>query len=192
MARPLSLQAREKILAAASEALLEVGVTGFTVDDVSKRSGVAKTTIYRHFDSSSQLIVTALDSTIAPFPTPNTGSLRTDLRAYCDTTSKMTCNPQLRTMMLELMAAAAQNSELAKTKEAMFYERMTPVRTILELAQARGEISASLDLQQAVELAESPFIAHVMMHPMDPPDDAKMAIMIEFILAGLTGMAVDD
>ncbi|MDH3680234.1 MAG: TetR/AcrR family transcriptional regulator [Acidimicrobiia bacterium] len=191
MARPLSTEAREKILSTAGEILLDTGVSGFTVDEVVRRSGVAKTTIYRHFDTSAQLIVHALDSIVAPFPTPNTGSLRGDLGAYCEITSQITCDARLRLLMLELLAAAAQNPELAKTKRAMFAERMGPVRTIIQLAMARGEISADVDADFATELAEAPFLAHLMIHGLDAPTEAQLDKMIEFVVAGLTGMGSD-
>ncbi|MCP5033936.1 MAG: TetR/AcrR family transcriptional regulator, partial [Actinomycetia bacterium] len=38
MARPLSAEARDKILSAAGEILLDTGVSGFTVDAVVRRS----------------------------------------------------------------------------------------------------------------------------------------------------------
>lgn len=191
MARPLSSEAREKILSTAGEILLDTGVTGFTVDEVARRSGVAKTTIYRHFDSSAQLIVSGLDSIIAPFPTPNTGSLRGDLRSYCEITSQITCNPQLRLLMLELLAAATQNPELAETKRAMFSERMGPVRTIVQLAMARGEIKSEIDPEFAAELAESPFLSDLMINALEAPSHDRMQRMIEFVVAGLTGMEPD-
>ncbi len=188
MPRPLSAEAREKILSSAGAILLDAGVSGFTVDAVVRSSGVAKTTIYRHFDNSAQLIIDALDSVIAPFPTPNTGSLRGDLDAYCQITSQITCDARLRLLMLELMAAAAQNQELAEVKRAMFSERMGPVRTIIQLAMARGEISPDLDPDLAVELAEAPFLAHLMIHAVEPPSDSQLENMIEFVVAGLSGM----
>ena len=57
MGRPLSDEARERMLRAALEVVLEIGVPGFTIDEVARRSGVAKTTIYRHFDSRNDLLV---------------------------------------------------------------------------------------------------------------------------------------
>ena len=191
MPRPLSSAARLKILAAAGEVLFELGVSGFTVDEVAQRSGVAKTTIYRHFASGAQLIVRGLDCMIEPFPTPNTGSLRGDLVAYCEITAQITCNPRLRVMMLELLAAAAQNPELAESKKALMNERMGPIRTMLQLAMARGEISSDLDVQVAAELVEAPFLAHIMMHTLEPPSDAHLHELIDFVVAGLSGMRAE-
>ena len=53
----------------ATALVLEVGVSGFTIDELAKRSKVAKTTIYRHFPSRTELLVAALDGQI---PAPDT------------------------------------------------------------------------------------------------------------------------
>ena len=192
MARSLSQEARTKILDAVAELLLGCGVSACTVDEVARRSGVAKTTIYRHFDSTEQLIVSGLDAMIAPFPTPNTGSLRGDLTAYCEITSQMSCDPALRGLMLELLAAAARNPELMKVKQAMFKERMDPVRTMVQLAMARGEIPSGHDPDLAAELVEAPFLSHLVIHALEPPTDERIQAMIDFAVAGLQGMPVDD
>ncbi|KHF34924.1 Bacterial regulatory protein, tetR family [Paenibacillus sp. P1XP2] len=42
-------RSRHNVLTTAFELLSEGGVNGFTVDEVARRSGVAKTTIYRHW-----------------------------------------------------------------------------------------------------------------------------------------------
>lgn len=188
MPRPLSTDARAKILAAAGELLLERGVQAFTVDEVARRSGVAKTTIYRHFDSGEQLIVSGLDAMVAPFPTPNTGSLRGDLEAYCAITSELTSDPGLRRLLLDLLAAAADNPELAKIKRAMLEERHDPLRTIVQLAIARGEVSSDLDPELAAELVEAPFLSDLVIHAVESPCEARTMAMIDFVVAGLTGM----
>ncbi|WP_235845934.1 TetR/AcrR family transcriptional regulator [Dictyobacter aurantiacus] len=41
-------RSKERVLRATSELLTESGLEGVSVEEVSRRSGVAKTTIYRH------------------------------------------------------------------------------------------------------------------------------------------------
>ncbi len=178
-----SLEARQKVLAAAVEVLLETGVNGFTVDEVARRSGVAKTTIYRHFDSGQQLMVEGLDSYVAPFPTPNTGTLRGDLTCFCKSTDSVHDEP-IRRLFLELIAAAQSDPELARVKRAMFAERFGPVRTMIELSKARGEIPADTDPDFAAQLIQAPFMAH-MMHYSDPPTEDEITLMVDFAARGL-------
>ena len=52
-------RSRERVLEAAQELLAQSGVGGFTVDEVARRSGVAKTTIYRHWPSREALVLDA-------------------------------------------------------------------------------------------------------------------------------------
>ena len=54
------LRSRKAVLAATLRLLAEAGLSGVSVDEVSKRSGVAKTTIYRHWSSRSALLLDAL------------------------------------------------------------------------------------------------------------------------------------
>jgi AcrR family transcriptional regulator len=79
MPRPLSTSARAKLLEAARELVAEGGPAAVTVDAVAKRSGVAKTTLYRHFENGHDLIITALRDLPASIETPDTGDLRDDL-----------------------------------------------------------------------------------------------------------------
>ncbi|MBN2623081.1 MAG: helix-turn-helix transcriptional regulator, partial [Acidimicrobiales bacterium] len=46
-------RSREQILAAAIDLLREVGYGGLTIEAVAARSGVAKSTIYRHWSSKA-------------------------------------------------------------------------------------------------------------------------------------------
>ena len=46
---PRVLVSRERVLTATLDLLVEAGLGELTIDDISRRSGVAKTTIYRHW-----------------------------------------------------------------------------------------------------------------------------------------------
>src|SRR5258707_15817170 len=72
-------RSKEAVLAATSELLSEAGLGGVSVDAVSKRSGVAKTTIYRHWPSRTALLLEAGAKMGSRPEAPDTGSLRGDL-----------------------------------------------------------------------------------------------------------------
>ncbi len=57
----------------------EVGVGRVTIEEVAGRSGVAKTTIYRHWPSKQAMIVEAVHACLSPPVTPDTGDLRKDI-----------------------------------------------------------------------------------------------------------------
>ena len=109
MVRSLSEAARTKMLAAATDLVLDRGVDRFSVDEVARRSGVAKTTIYRHFASAKELLVAALDRAMAAPPTPDTGSLRPDLLEYLASVRPGFADVPLRNLFFEIYTASARD-----------------------------------------------------------------------------------
>lgn len=53
---PRIAKTRKRVLDAAWELLTEVGFDGVTVELVSTRSGVARSTLYRHWDTKSEIL----------------------------------------------------------------------------------------------------------------------------------------
>lgn len=64
---PRITRSRHAVLTAAVEVLAERGYGAFTIDAVAQRSGVARSTIYRHWAGKPQLVDDAL-STLNPPP----------------------------------------------------------------------------------------------------------------------------
>lgn len=158
MARPRSSAARQAALDATVALLLEAGVEGVTLEEVSARSGVARSTLYRHFGSKEELIVAAARSCLVEHPTPDTGSLERDLRLvfdrYVDDTDDVHQVPDLIAVLID---AARRDVALHELVHSMLEERRRPLRTVLRLAQQRGEIGSDLDLDAAVSIVIGPF-----------------------------------
>src|ERR1700757_1084142 len=74
---PRWLRSRTRLLDAAVELLRSGGVDAVTIEAVTKASKVARTTLYRHFGCSSDLLAATLERLLPPVaPPPSTGSLR--------------------------------------------------------------------------------------------------------------------
>ena len=184
-----STVARAKALAAATEVVREVGVPEFTVDEVVRRSGVAKTTIYRHWSNGNALMLEAVDCSIEQVPTPNTGNLREDLERFLTRMLVSAGDPNTSRMICGLLYAAADDPELRNAMTAFVAEQHTPLRTILQLAQARGELPDNLDLELAADLIEGPLLWRHLLR-REPVDPLRLAAMLDLIVAGLHGAAV--
>ena len=144
MARPRSEEAREKMLRATAEIVFSDGVNAVTFDEVARRSGVAKTTIYRHFESKNEMLIYALDGA-TPFPElPDTGTLRQDLIDFYGSLQPIFRNEELRAAALDIMTAAARDPELSKLHQRVVHDRTGAMGTIFERAVARGELPDSL------------------------------------------------
>lgn len=78
---PRRTRSRNRLLDAAATLLSTGGVEAVTVDAVTKASKVARTTLYRHFQSSSHLLAATFERLLPQVttPAPTSGSLRDQL-----------------------------------------------------------------------------------------------------------------
>ena len=86
---PRVVRSRAAVLEAGIELLVEGGPNAITVDAVSQRSGVAKTTIYRQWTSRDDLAADVIREVVRSVPmppddTPFEPALRALMRASCD------------------------------------------------------------------------------------------------------------
>lgn len=185
MARPRSDAAREKMLGATAEIVLADGVNAVTFDEVARRSRVAKTTIYRHFETKNQLLIEALDGQTRVPPVPDTGNLRADLLDFFTTIQPLFANEQLRAATLDLMAAAARDNELGILHRHTVRDRTKAMQTIFARAQARGELPADLDYLDAFDFLEGPFFVRTLLYP-EKVVELDLERTVDRIIAALT------
>ncbi len=182
--RARSAAARDAVLTATVELLADAGVEGLHIEQVAARSGVAKTTIYRHWPTKADLVVDAVSSCVVPVATPNSGDLPADLLAVVAGMRDAMVASGLAEVVPALLAAARTDPELAALHERLDQDRETPVRTVLELAQLRGELPSALDLDQASELFIGPLLLRLLFSHQ-PPSDDHLAFVVDTVLAGL-------
>ncbi len=163
MNRPLSRSAHDKILDCARSLIGEVGADRFTVDEVVRRSGVAKTTIYRHFTNAGRLLITALDEMIEPPIEVDTGSLRGDLEALLTHYLPILNNDTKLRTILTVMRASADDPALREVHTEMLRSRLSPLYVVIERAQQRGEIDPDLAPDVALSMLEGPLMMRRMM-----------------------------
>jgi AcrR family transcriptional regulator len=157
VARPRSEEAHRAALDTTVALLLEAGVEGVTFEEVASRSGVAKSTLYRHFGSREGLIAKAARCCVTEYPTPDTGSLADDLRYLFGRFTHVEEEQKLTQLLPMLIDAAKRDPDISAIVESVFAERKRPLRTVLQLAQLRGEISRDLDLDTAMAMVVGPF-----------------------------------
>jgi AcrR family transcriptional regulator len=188
MARPRSEEARQAALDATVDLLLANGVEGVTFDDVAARSGVAKTTLYRHFGTKQAMVVAAASSCLVELPTPDTGDLRLDLRMICDRWKDEEEANRVPDLIPVLLAASDRDPDLHALVQAMLAERRRPMRTVLQLAQLRGDIDPELDLDVALALLTGPFVQRRIVDRQEITDEFRDAVL-EHVVAGLLASA---
>jgi AcrR family transcriptional regulator len=180
--------ARREALAATADLIAERGVDNLTIEDVAARSGVAKTTIYRHWPSRGPLIIDAVRSCWAHLPTPDTGDLRTDLVRLFEGMVRVDLSSLAGRIMPSLLSVAARDPEVERLTRELAEERARPVREILGRAVARGELSAAVDEEVALGLVVGPLL-YRKVHRRLPLTTEYLEACIDASVVGLQAMA---
>ncbi len=159
MGRPLSTTARQKIIDATLEILRTEGVRGVAGDEVARRSGVAKTTLYRHFGSTDALVFAAVDESVSSTPLPDTGSLRGDLELVHRQYLAIAAAPPVRELFAWMVTKALEGPENAQRFRRARVQSSGPTALALQRAIGRGEIDPEIDLDLAMHIVQGPLIS---------------------------------
>jgi AcrR family transcriptional regulator len=143
---PRVLVSRERVLTTTLDLLTETGLGELTIDDISRRSGVAKTTIYRHWANRSALVIDACsrmtDGAEAP---PDTGCLEGDLRTILTNIAGLLGTARWSSVLPSIVDAAEHDPEFAGLHGRIQQGHAAPLRVALDRAALRGEIPSTSD-----------------------------------------------
>lgn len=149
-------RSRNRVLSTALELLSEAGVGGCTVDEIARRSGVAKTTIYRHWPTREALVLDAASRISAEQEVPDTGSLESDLTALLADTGHLLSTARWSTVVPSIVDVAERDPQFAKIHGEIQRGHAVALRKIIERAAARGEISVTADRSTMVSALIGP------------------------------------
>jgi AcrR family transcriptional regulator len=132
-------RSKDAVMKATLELLTEDGLAGLSIDKVSARSGVAKTTVYRHWPSRAELLLDACSSLTGPFTLADTGSFRGDLVALVREI-RARFESQLGSMLPSIMDAAEREPEMAALFAASTQKLIDAIQVLIDRAVRRKEI----------------------------------------------------
>jgi AcrR family transcriptional regulator len=171
-------RSKQAVLTATFRLLSETGLTGVSVDAVSRLSGVAKTTIYRHWPSRSALILDACAKLRPKSELTDTGNLKGDLTALALNMADRLRTARWATILPSIMDAAERDPELAKLHAQLHAEMTIGFRTVVERAQQRGEIPRNRGVTEIVALVIGPLFYRRWLS-RETIDDAFVKRVIE-------------
>src|SRR5205085_8764501 len=133
------------VLAAATDLLDERGYTGFTVDEVARRSGVSKATIYKHWSGGYDLAVEAYGvSVTAAVPVVATGDVVADLTGQIRRLAEFYAGPRGRVVAQLLAAGTGHPRGPALLRERFFAPRRDATVRLIEQGKADGRLRADV------------------------------------------------
>lgn len=185
--RPRTAGYDQKILDAAARILTENGYEGFTIEAVAASTGVGRPTIYRRWPSKAALAIAALDQGIPLPDTPDTGSLREDLRSFQRALAKRMNLPAYRPVISGLVSHSVADPALAAEFAAWSQHRQEDMDAILQRAAGRGELPPDVDAPLVRDMLLGPLYTRSVVggQPLTPElADQTADIVLTALRAG--------
>jgi AcrR family transcriptional regulator len=162
--RPRSEQADQAILAATLRMVGAHGVTATTIEGIAAEAGVGKTTIYRRWESKTELILAAVSLMAPGGEPPDTGSVAGDLGALADFMRKRLAGTGLHTVAPRVLAESLNDPELhGGFLESVIEPNRALIRVVFERGVERGELRAELELEPLVDIIHAVAIYKILI-----------------------------
>ena len=178
---------KEVVMATTYELLSEEGLAGVTVDAVARRSGVAKTTIYRHWPSREALLLDACAQMGPHFDIPDAGSFPNDLRALTQRVVEQLLAGPYAAVLSSLMDAAERNPDLAALLAAAQTKLVEAVRTISARARVRGELRRLPEPSDVAALIVGPLL-YRRLFSHEPLSEGFFRLVIDNVVRAVGGI----
>lgn len=175
---PRIVRSRAAVLDATGELLCEEGFPGVSIEAVAARSGVAKTTIYRHWPTRADLLVAAFRHMSCDAPQADTGDVRDDLVLLISGLAEQLRSERWATALPSLAAEALHDPGFAELHSAFVAERRQKVLDVIRRGVERGQLPPDTDAGLLGTMVAGPvfFRALVTLEPLDEPGLAERIV----------------
>ena len=165
------LKVRTAVLAATLAELTETGYAALTVENVARRAGVHKTTIYRRWKDRESLVAAAVADRAgtAKMPFPDTGDIDTDLLRLARMTVAFLNSPAGSIVVATSTSDIGRIPEVAGAKRRFFEALFRQAEPVVSGAIARGELPADTDPAELVRTLLAPIYLRLLVtaEPID-------------------------
>jgi AcrR family transcriptional regulator len=172
------------VLDATAALLAEAGYRALTVEVISARSGVARSTIYRHWNNVAELAVEAFDHALGPNPpAPDTGALRADLLVLYKRFATILQRPIWRSVMPSLIEASQGDPRFQGLLNSIVDGRRQTERQIFDRAIQRGEIRPDSRVEWALDGLTGAYYHRLLLTGADLREEGMAEWLVDSLLS---------
>lgn len=179
---PRVLRNSAAALAAARDLLVEEGWEAVTHVAVAARSGVGRTTLYRHWPDPASMLRDVVAAELDVKATPVTGRLRHDLAAAGEVFRVMLHDPIMERVMRVNIERATVDPSFRRIKDTLFDKGRSAYEAIFGAAQASGDLAYDVDVPRAMDRLLGPLLYRRMFANEDFGDDYVTEVVDDFLV----------
>jgi len=174
-------RSRTTVLGATAQLLFERGFGGATVDEISRRSGVAKTTIYRHWPTRTDLLRDACSTLSTPLDTPDTGSFEADMTALMTNLAYLLRSARWTSVLPSIIDAAERDPDIADMYGKLQLGYSAPFETVIQRAMRKGELAQNTDTAMLIAALTGPLFYRRWFSREPLTDDFAKSVFLQII-----------
>ncbi|MDA4107369.1 TetR family transcriptional regulator [Mycobacterium holsaticum DSM 44478] len=167
------------ILAAALELFMAHGISVMSIEQVAKRAGVGKPTIYRRWSAKERLVADAIEALVdADISWPDIDEIAATppqqlVRRNIDAAARTAADPAFRALVAQIYGSAVTHPALMQTYWTHYImPRRSLTMAVLARAQADGAVAPDADLDVIVDMLAGA-VTYRVLQP-DPPNFRQM------------------
>ncbi|MBK5222114.1 MAG: TetR/AcrR family transcriptional regulator [Acidimicrobiia bacterium] len=161
---PRVARTRAAVLRVATDLLVEGGAPAVTIEAIVARSGVAKSTIYRHWDTRDDVLLEVIANCAPRIEAPDESlDFEGSLRAFVAALRRTLDDPDWARVLPALLALRTQSHGIADLEQRIEKRQEDAVEVVLRRGMAEGRLAPDVDLDQATALLVGPLLFAVLM-----------------------------
>ena len=161
---PRVAQTRKAVYAATLSLIAESGVQAATVERISERAGVARSTVYRRWPSLVALYCEAFAQLARRTPQPVQGDTGPELLRYLQDYADRLNDDTYCSVLVALLDAAWRDPGLAEVRGSLFDERSSRAAAIVDAGVASGQLRSDVEARQVLDAVVAPFLYRRVVH----------------------------
>jgi AcrR family transcriptional regulator len=172
------------ILTAALDLFVAQGITGMSIEQVAKRAGVGKPTVYRRWSTKERLVADAIAALVgADLDWPSRAAIDTTpphvlVRRNVDAAARTAADPKFRALVAQIYGSAVTHPLLMQTYWTHYIvPRRNLIIAMLERAQHEGRVAPDADLDVLIDMLAGA-VAYRVLQP-NPPTATQMKRYLE-------------
>ena len=173
---------REAVLAAVRELLIDEGWEAVTQNRVARRSGIGRSTVYRHWPDRNDLVREAMDFELGHTRDVTlTGCLHQDLIAALEAIRYEFVEREGSKFLVAMIARAEWDPDAQPVKKALVDRAIETLRAVIESAIRSGRLGRRRDPSLVVSQLVGPLVMRRLVTD-EPLDSEVISLLVDDLL----------
>lgn len=175
---------RSAVLDATAQLLVEDGYSAITIEKIAAASGIARSTIYRHWNNLAEIAFDTVQQLLGPESTvPDTGNLRDDLILLYAMLTRALTHGTWGDLVRSVVEAAMADPMFAEILEQAVADRRRIGAAVVANAIERGDLPADTNIAWLLDSISGVIYFRMLMSGADPAEPGMIEHLIDAAIA---------